>query len=92
MVVYRIQPHTAPRVAVLDLLERTEKHLVMSGRPYYGTQQIPLSWVRFMEAVPSDTHVVMNGRPVDKHIDRVRLQAGDSRLAERYYEVQNGGL
>lgn len=92
MVVYRRQTHTLPLVAVLDHIAVEHGSLVMSGRPIIGTQHIPLDWVRAIDEVPKSTPVAVNGRPVGKWAHLVRQPSDETRLAERHYEVENGGL
>lgn len=92
MLVYRKQAHTIMRVAVLDYIGEDEHTYIMSGRPTYGTQHLPKRWVSTIDEVPSRTHVVIDGRPVGKWDHLRREPSDEARLAERHYEVENGGL
>lgn len=92
MLTYRKQERTILRVAVLDYIDETERTFVMSGRPTFGTQHLPKSWVTSIDEVPANTRVVIDGRPAGKWDHLRRAPSDETRLQERAYEVENGGV
>jgi hypothetical protein len=95
LIVYRRQPDTPPFFAVLDLVSDTGKTLVWEGRPTYGRQQLSKRWIVWMERVPSSTVCVMTGRLDVDELRRIMISSlgtHDGLLAERHYEIENGGL